>query len=234
MAGDYSAGIARRDDVIEPTMQRPETKPMATIPLRGLHHVSVKQTYFDQEARARIIDYSMEVENLPTADEVLNRLDDIVSENNPIRVQGANRFPTKVGDWRRIQLGKNAFVHRDVPRGWTEEWTAFVKRRHCLGLMTARIYLAPFTSRELTRMLDPVGIDRWPVELKNTECAMGIFVPWVDDGWWRSGRRSVLTTASRSRPPVCSSWLPVQQQFVWSVLVSFAARRIDSRACFDT
>ena len=109
---------------------------MATIPLRGLHQVSVKQTYFDQETRAKIIDYSMEVENLPTADVVLNRLDDIISENNPIRVQGANRFPTKVGDWRRIELGKNTFLHRDVPRFWTEEWIAFVKSGHCLGLMT--------------------------------------------------------------------------------------------------
>jgi LuxR family quorum sensing-dependent transcriptional regulator len=127
--------------------------------------VSVSQTYFDQETRTRIIDYSVEVEDLTTPDEVLDRLHDIISENNPIRVLGANRYPTKIGNWCRIQLGKNAFVHRDVPRGWTEEWTAFVKRRHCLGLMTARICLAPFTSREMTRMLDPVGIDRWPVDL---------------------------------------------------------------------
>jgi hypothetical protein len=32
--------------------------------------------------------------------------------------------------------------------------------------MTARVYLAPFTLTELSRMLDPVGIDRWGWELK--------------------------------------------------------------------
>jgi hypothetical protein len=75
-----------------------------------------RHTYFDQETRTRIIDYSMEVEGLGTPDEVLNRLHDIISEKNPIRVQGANRFSVKVGDWRRIEVGKNVFVHRDAPR----------------------------------------------------------------------------------------------------------------------
>jgi hypothetical protein len=138
---------------------------MVTIPLLRLHSEAVKQTYFDQETRTKIIDYSMEVENLTTPDEVLNRMHDIVAEKNPIRVHGANRFPTKVGDWRRIELGKNTFVHRDVPRGWTEEWTAFVKSGHCLGLMTGRMCLAPMTWTEVNRMLDPVGIDRWPTYL---------------------------------------------------------------------
>ena len=69
----------------------------------------------------------MEVESLDTPEDVLNRLHDIISENSPIRVHGANRFPTKVGDWRHIELGKNTFVHHNVPRGWTEEWAAFVR-----------------------------------------------------------------------------------------------------------
>src|SRR5262249_24725389 len=124
---------------------------MATILLRDLHALSVKQAFFDQETRTNIIDYAREVDTLATPDDVLNRLHDIVAEKTPVRVLGANRFPTKVGDWRRIQLGKNTFIHRDVPRGWTEEWTAFVQSGHCVGLMTARMCLAPFTWTELTR-----------------------------------------------------------------------------------
>jgi hypothetical protein len=138
---------------------------MATITLRGLPSLSVKHMCFGRETRNKIIDYSMDVETLAAPGEVLNRLHSIVSERNPIRVHGANRFPAKVGDWRRIEIGKNAFVHCDVPRGWTEEWTAFLKNGHCMGLMTARMCLAPFTWTEITRMLDPVGIDRWPFDL---------------------------------------------------------------------
>ena len=59
--------------------------------------VSAEQTYFDHETTTRIVDYTVEVEGLRTPDEVLNRLDDIISEKQPIRVHGANRFSVKVG-----------------------------------------------------------------------------------------------------------------------------------------
>ena len=131
----------------------------------GVHLMLAKHTYFDQETRSKLIDYSMEVDGLKTPDEVLSRLDDITSEKNPIRVHGANRFSIKVGDWRRIELGKNVFIHRDVPRGWVEEWAALVDSGRAMGLMTARTVLAPFTWTELLRMLDPIGLDRWPIEL---------------------------------------------------------------------
>ena len=127
--------------------------------------MSAERTYFDHETTTRIIDYTVEVEGLRTPDEVLNRLDDIISEKKPIRVHGANRFSVKVGDWRRIEVGKNVFVHRDVPQGWLEEWAAFVASGHPIGLMTARTCLAPFTWTELSRLLDPIGIDRWFFEL---------------------------------------------------------------------
>jgi DNA-binding CsgD family transcriptional regulator len=127
--------------------------------------MSDRQSFFDQDTRSKLIDYSMEVQNLATPDEVLKRLHDIASERTAMRVLGANRFSIKVGDWRRIELGKNAFVHRDVPQSWVEEWDAFVASGHAVGLMTVRMCLAPFTWTELSRMLDPVGIDRWPFEL---------------------------------------------------------------------
>jgi hypothetical protein len=64
----------------------------------GAPPMLAKQTYFDQETKFKIIDYSEEVENLATPDEVLNRLHDIISEKSPIRVHGANRFSVRVGD----------------------------------------------------------------------------------------------------------------------------------------
>jgi DNA-binding CsgD family transcriptional regulator len=128
--------------------------------------MSTGRTYFDQETRTKLIDYMMEVEGLHTPDEVLNRLDDIASERNPIRVHGAHRFSVKVDDWRRFDLGKNVFIHRDVSRGWLDEWAAFVANGSpTIGVTTVRTCLAPFTWTELSRMFDPIGIDRWPFEL---------------------------------------------------------------------
>ena len=67
--------------------------------------MSAEETYFDQETITRIVDCTVQVECVQTPDEVLNRLDEIISEKK-IGVHGANRFSVKVGDWRRIELGR--------------------------------------------------------------------------------------------------------------------------------
>jgi LuxR family quorum sensing-dependent transcriptional regulator len=124
------------------------------------------QTLFDSDVTAELIDYCMEVERIASVDDVLDRLHEIVSRKSCIRVFGANRFAARRGDWRRIEVGRTVFFHKDVPRGWIEEWADFVANGHPLvGLMTARMCLAPFTWRELWTMLDPVGVDRWPIDL---------------------------------------------------------------------
>ena len=124
-----------------------------------------RQPFFDQETITKLIEHSTDVAHLAYPADVLNKLHEIVSEKTQIRVHGATRFPVKVGDWRNIEIGKTVFFHSGVPQGWIEEWSAFVANGHPLALMTARMCLAPFTWTELSRMLDPVGIDRWPFEL---------------------------------------------------------------------
>src|SRR5262249_17957491 len=120
--------------------------------------------FFREETRTKLLDFCMEVERLGNPADVLNSLHDIVRETL-LNVLGANRFSVKVGDWRRVEIGKTAFIHKSVPQSWVDEWTAFVANGHPIGIMTARMCLAPFTWTELSRMLDPVGADRWPFEL---------------------------------------------------------------------
>jgi LuxR family quorum sensing-dependent transcriptional regulator len=191
-----------------------------------------RQTYFDAETRNKIIDYSMEVEGLETPDEVLNKLHDTTSAKNPIRVQGANRFSVKVGDWRRIELGKNVFVHRDVPRGWLEEWAAFVASGHPMGLMTARMCLAPFTWSELSRMFDPIGIDRWPFELAlkhgmrdGYACPVG--GRWVVGFWSPGVLGNSFTQQARGLLQMAASAAAVRLER----LVGDDVKRVGSRAC---
>ncbi len=127
--------------------------------------MSPERSFFDDAAKKRLLDYCVEVERLATPDEVLNRLHEIVSEKTQIRVQGANRFSVKLGDWKRLEQGRTLFVHESVPAGWVEEWTAFIASGYPSGLMLARMCLAAFTWSELQRLLDPIGVDRWPFEL---------------------------------------------------------------------
>jgi DNA-binding CsgD family transcriptional regulator len=195
--------------------------------------MSERQSFFDQDTRTKIIDYSMEVEDLATPDEVLNRLDDIVSARNAIRVHGANRFPVKVGDWRgRIELGKNVFVHRDVPRKWVEEWAAFVTSGHPVGLMTARMCLAPFTWTELSRMLDLVGVDRWPLELAlKHHMRDGYLCPvggrWAVGFWTPKVLDHSFTQQARGLLYIAASAAAIRLER----LVGNDAKRVGSRAC---
>ena len=174
----------------------------------------------------------MEVENLTTPDEVLNRLHDITSERTLLRVQGANRFSVKVGDWRRIELGKNVFVHRDVPRGWLEEWSAFVASGQPMGLITARMCLAPFTWTELSRMLDPIGIDRWPFELALKHGMRDGYVcpvggRWVVAFWSPKLLGLCFTQQARGLLYMAASAAAVRLER----LVGDDAKRVGSRAC---
>jgi DNA-binding CsgD family transcriptional regulator len=130
-----------------------------------LNRVSSQRPFFDHETISKIIDYSSEAEGLATPDDVLNRLHDVISERSCLRVQGAKRFSVKAGDWRRIELGKTTFLHHGVPREWLDEWSDFVTSGYPSGLMVARMCIAPFTWSELLRLLEPIGIDRWPFEL---------------------------------------------------------------------
>jgi DNA-binding CsgD family transcriptional regulator len=205
-----------------------EITAMSIFPLRTLQ--SAPANFFDQGTRANIIDYSMEVESLPAPEEVLNRLHDIVSKNTLVRVHGANRFPTKVGDWRRVELGKNTFIHHSVPQGWAEEWSAFIRSGHCIGLMTARMCLAPISWTEITRMLEPVGIDRWPFDLALKHGMRdGYLCPvggrWVVGFWSPKVLDCSFTQQARGLLYMAASAAAVRLER----LVGHEGRRIDSR-----
>jgi DNA-binding CsgD family transcriptional regulator len=121
--------------------------------------------FFDEATIGKLIRYPLEVEGLDTTERVLGLLHDIIATTGPLHILGANRFAVKVGDWRRLEIGKTIFIHSSVPRGWVNEWRAFVTNGYPIGLLTARMCIAPFTWTELSRRLEPVGIDRWPFEL---------------------------------------------------------------------
>jgi LuxR family quorum sensing-dependent transcriptional regulator len=188
--------------------------------------------FFGEETRVKLVNYSIEVESLATPTEVLCHLHDIVSETGFLQVLGANRFSVKVGDWRRIQIGKNTFIHKSVPQRWIDEWTAFVASGHPIGLMTARICLAPFTWTELSRMLDPVGLDRWPFELALKHGMRDGYVcpvggRWLVAFWSRKVLNEAFTQQPRSLLHMAASVAAVRIE----QLVGDDPRRVGLRAC---
>ena len=77
----------------------------------------------------QLIAYADRVEELPSPEQVLNDLHAVTTRHLPLQVMGAARFPLKSGDWGAVQLGKSAFLHKSVPDGWWEDYSALARGR---------------------------------------------------------------------------------------------------------
>lgn len=112
-----------------------------------------------------LLDYAVETERLETADAVLDGLHAITWRCCRLSVLGAALFPLRWGDWHSVKKGKTVFLHKSAPEGWWEEYLDLSRKNYDPGVMLAQLSIAPFTWTENRRMLQPLGIDRWPHEL---------------------------------------------------------------------
>ena len=151
---------------------------------------------------ARLLEFATRVEQTRSPDEVLDELNLTTTGSLPLSVLAAARFPLKSGDWESVQLGKSAFVHKDVPEGWWEDYNAFAAGKFRPMLFLARSSLASFTWTEVRRMFQPVGVDQWAYELAlkygmrdGLTCPVG--GRWVVTFWSRRDVSNILTAPIR-------------------------------------
>jgi LuxR family quorum sensing-dependent transcriptional regulator len=115
------------------------------------------------DLNAALSDFANGIENLKTPEEVLDALHALSTTSLPLNVLGASRLPL-VGNWVS-ELGKSAFLHRSVPAGWWEEYSALRTQRFKPLSFLARSSLASYTWTETWRLVQPIGVDRWSQEL---------------------------------------------------------------------
>ena len=156
------------------------------------------------DLQARLIDYASRVEELRTPTEVLHDLCAITTSSLPLSVLGAARLPLKSRDWGSLELGKSAFLHEDVPKGWWEEYDNIARDKFRPMLFLAQSSMASHTWTEVRRMLEPIGIDRWADELAlkygmrdGLTCPVG--GRWVVAFWSRKELSKILTQQTRNR-----------------------------------
>jgi DNA-binding CsgD family transcriptional regulator len=153
-----------------------------------------------------------------TPDEVLEALNALAKKCLPvISVLGAARFPIQTSDWRSTRLGRDAFLHSSVPKGWWEEYAAMAQREHDPGVMLAKLSLMSCTLSETMKMLDPVGIDRWPYEVSHKHGIRDALTCSV-------GRRWLVSYWS---PKVLSAVLTQPMRIILFAAASFAALRLE-------
>ncbi len=146
---------------------------------------------------------------IATPADVLGGLNAAVSEGLPVKVLGAARLPILSRDWPSSRVGETVFLGSEVPTGWWEDYISMSRLRLDQDLMMARTSLAAFTWTESRRMLEPIGIDRWPYDLAlqygmrdGLTCPVGnrwILVYWSKkllDGTLSKPQRALLSMAA--------------------------------------
>jgi DNA-binding CsgD family transcriptional regulator len=117
------------------------------------------------DINARLVDFTNGIGELRSPKEVLDALNTVSTAGLPLKVLGAARLAVKRNNLAAAQLGKSAFLHSEVPPGWWEEYATLARSNFAPAIFLARSSLASFTWTETTKMLEPIGVDRWSVEL---------------------------------------------------------------------
>jgi DNA-binding CsgD family transcriptional regulator len=149
-----------------------------------------------------LLRYAVDAERLDTPDAVLDHLHAITWRCCRLSVLGAGLFSLKWGDLSGVERGKTVFLHKSVPKGWWEDYLELRRKHMDVGTMMARLTLAPYTWTESRRMLEPLGIDRWPYELAlKYGMRDGLMCPvggrWIVGYWSRSALSKSLTPQVR-------------------------------------
>jgi DNA-binding CsgD family transcriptional regulator len=172
------------------------------------------------DLHADLLNYASRVEEFRSPEEVLSELHAITTRSLPLAVLGAARFPMKSGDWDSIQLGKSAFLHPSVPKGWWEEHHAKAQGKFRPVLFLATSSMASCTWTEVRRMHQPIGIDQWSYEVALKHGMRdGFFCPvggrWAVAFWSHRELSNILT------PPI---------RIMVFAAASFAALRLEQLA----
>jgi DNA-binding CsgD family transcriptional regulator len=151
--------------------------------------------------QVQLVDYATRVDQMRSPDEVLDDLHAVTSREL-LSVLGAARLPVKSGDWESVQLGKSAFLHKDVPTQWWEEYEALIKSNFRPVLFLARSSMGSYTWTEARRLFQPTGIDQISFDLAlkhgmrdGFTCPIG--GRWVVGFWSRRELSNVLTRPMR-------------------------------------
>jgi len=149
--------------------------------------------------------------------DVLAALGAAIDGRTPLKVLGAARLPVHSRDWLTAKLGDTVFLSEDSPRGWWPEYQSLAQTYLDQDLMMARSSLAPFTWTESRRMLEPIGVDRWPYDLALRYGMRDGFTCPV-------GRRWVLAFWSPKSLSRCCEW---ESRAIIFLAANFAALRLE-------
>jgi DNA-binding CsgD family transcriptional regulator len=114
---------------------------------------------------SEMLHFISSIESLETPNAVLDGLQKATHSTTSLNVLGAALFPVRWGDWNGFEKLKTIFLHKSVSEEWWEQYAELTKRHPGPSVIFSQLSLAPFTLSEIMRTLEPLGIDRWPLDL---------------------------------------------------------------------
>ena len=143
-----------------------------------------KVTALPTKLAADLLHYVETVERLRSPESVLDELDEITWPA-PCRahVAGTVLLPLNFGNTASLVTGKTVFLHKSLPKGWWEARMELAARTPAPGDVLGRLALAPFTSAETMKLLEPIGIDRQTAELNLKYGVRDIFTCPIGGRW---------------------------------------------------
>ncbi len=170
-----------------------------------------------------ILEFSTQLGSIDKPEQVLHSLHEVTSQELQLNVLGALMLPVRWADWGNVKIGKSAFLHKSAPKGWWDEYDALVQNYPAPGISMAQFALAPFTMSELMKMLEPLGVERWPIELAMKYGIRDSFNCPIGGRW-------VVTFWSRK---VLSQTLTPQVKAIVFMGATFAAIRLQTLVAMD-
>ena len=105
------------------------------------------------------------VDKLETPDALLEGLHKAAHSITSLSVLGAALFPVRSGDWTGFEKRKTIYLHESASEAWWEEYTEMTKTHPRPSVRFKQLSPAPITLSEIMRTLEPLGVDRWPIDL---------------------------------------------------------------------
>jgi DNA-binding CsgD family transcriptional regulator len=113
----------------------------------------------------RLLRYTREVPSAGTPKEVLERLHAITLPSLNLNVLWAMRLPQRSMDWDSLIVGESVFPNGKLAEQCWEEWIRLAPHKVPVGLALASSSLAPLTMTDFLQVLQPIGGDRWAIDL---------------------------------------------------------------------
>ena len=109
-----------------------------------------------------LLEFAVAVDGMSTPSDIIEALDTITYAHCRIHVLGAGLLPPRWGD---SDASRTVYLSNSAPKGWWDEYMELRRKDYDPHVAMARLGFAPYTWSEVLRMLDPIGVDRWPNEL---------------------------------------------------------------------